>query len=336
MPIEWTYPSALWLLAAVPALALLLVWRAFRRADQVRDMGRSAGRMVAGRRRVRLQSAAALAAMLLLAVAAAGPRIGEGPSVVAHEGLDLVIVLDVSRSMLAQDVAPSRLQRSIHELRSLIAALQGDRAGLILFAGTAEVVAPLTHDVGHILAHLERASTEAVDLQGTNIPAALTAAHLSVASAAGPAEGRMRSRVVLLLSDGENHEPGLEQALRRLEDEEIVLMTVGVGTAEGAPVPSAPGAATYHTDASGQVVRSALVDRTLREIGGDRYLHLAAGQTLAPVRAALDELERAASDATVFARYRHLYQVPLFLAVCLILLDGRLRSRRRKRQEVPA
>ena len=146
----WLHPAYLWALAAVPLAVLLFVWAAWQRRRAARLFGDPGllSRLLSGisTRRRRWKAAVTVLSVVLLALALAGPRFGTKLREVKREGVDLVIALDVSQSMLARDVSPSRLLRAKNEIRKLLDQLQGDRVGLVLFSGDAFIQCPLTTD----------------------------------------------------------------------------------------------------------------------------------------------------------------------------------------------
>lgn len=200
-------------------------------------------------------------AWLLLAVAAAGPRLplaqptGERPAG-AYHAIDIMVALDVSPSMSATDISPQRLERAKLELDDLLRRLRGERVGLIVFSGSAGLLAPLTDDHAALRHYLKLAEPSLFERAGSNIAAALELARSNL-----PA-GRSRARAVLLVSDGESSAPAVAAATR-LNHAGIALYVLGVGTAEGARIPLADGG---YVEQDGAPVLSRIDDGALRHL----------------------------------------------------------------------
>ena len=172
-----------------------------------------------------------LLAIFFMVVALMRPRWGARDTGETELGIDVAIVVDISRSMLARDITPSRLERVVAELAALLPMLEGNRFSLVLFAGAGFIQCPLTADIGAIRSFLEAASPAMISLQGTNIADALENALRSLQSKF------KRNRIVLLVSDGEAHEGDAVAAAARLyRDNGVRVFTVGVGTGQGAGV----------------------------------------------------------------------------------------------------
>lgn len=230
-----------------------------------RDGGAALQQQVNGetfRRYLRL--ALALAALFFMVLALMRPRWGARAGGETELGIDIAILLDISRSMAVSDVMPSRLERTVSELEVLLQELEGNRFALVLFAGAAYIQCPLTTDIGAIREFLENASPALIGLQGTNIEDGFEKVVRVLTSQF------KRNRVVLLVSDGENHEGDARARARSLyRDHSIRIFTVGVGTAEGARVSAEAG--------SEQIIISKLDETTLKDIaaeGGGEYYRI--------------------------------------------------------------
>jgi Ca-activated chloride channel family protein len=208
-------------------------------------------------------------AVIFLIIALMRPRWGAREVHETELGIDICITLDISRSMLARDIMPSRLGRVQTELSSLLRLLEGNRFSLVLFAGAAFIQCPLTSDQATIYEFVASASPAMISLQGTNIEDAL-------AKAARSLESRFkRNRVILLISDGESHEGDALKLARELNrDKGIYIFTLGVGTTEGGDIRDEEGA---KLDRSGRTVITRLDEafmRQLADIGGGQYYGL--------------------------------------------------------------
>jgi Ca-activated chloride channel family protein len=269
------------------------------------------------------------AGLALLALAAARPQAVLRTEQVPVRGVDLVVVLDASRSMLARDAAPDRLTRARRDVASLLDRVPGLRVALVVFAGTAHLRAPLTSDVHAAKLILAAVEPQDLPVQGTDLAKALDVAGRALA----PADG---ARAALLVGDGEDHGGGAAEAAERLSLAGIPLFTAAVGTASGAPVPAAEGGAVR--DRAGRVVLSRLDEERLAELaarGGGKHVRLDGGGGVAELAAALSRLERRAPrTARVRAwdeRFDRFALPALLLLAAAAALPERSPTRRRAR-----
>lgn len=279
-------------------------------------------------RRGRRTAAVAMAAGLV-GIALARPQIPGGEANVTREGLDLVVALDVSQSMLARDVAPSRLERARADLARLAEALPGDRLGLVLFAADAFVQCPLTTDHAAFRLFLDAASPDMLPTQGTDFEAAMTAA----ADAFGPPvppvpDVPQPARVVLVVSDGENHDGSLSRARDIAREAGALVVTVGVGEAEGATIPVVQGGQSVDKvdPVTGEVVRTRLDADVLRTLADDgAYVHVGRfGSGMEEVPTRLSGLTRGILGTTTLGRGRDVFPWPLALALLLLVAESLL------------
>lgn len=259
-------PAWFWLLALVPLVAVLLVWSHRRSRELV-------SKLVAARLRDQLAGSVSplrrflrfglmLLALAFAVVALAQPRWGFREMETRQKGRDVVIAIDTSRSMLATDVSPTRLARAKLFTQDLVRLMQGDRIGLVAFAGSAFLQAPLTLDYAAVTNALDELDTDVIPLGGTNIAAAITSAR----EAFGKAEGHIRALVIL--TDGEELDADGIAAAKKAQEEGIRIFTVGIGSAEGSliPVRLDDGRPDFVRDEEGKPVTSRLDDSRLREI----------------------------------------------------------------------
>ena len=179
----------------------------------------------------RWKSALVVMALGLSVVALARPQFGTRVETVRREGMDIVVALDLSNSMLAEDIAPNRLERSKLEIQRLISRLEGDRVGLVAVAGPAFVQSPLTADYGAARLFLNAMDTDLMPVQGTDVGEALRAALDSFG------DESLEHRVIVLVTDGEDHEGAIDEMVARAVDAGVRIYTVGVGSSEGVPIP---------------------------------------------------------------------------------------------------
>jgi len=337
--VSFASATALIALLAIPLLALLLAYAARRRREAIMAFaGQTPTEGAAAMARVRRWRAAmTIGGAALVIVALAGPRYGVTTQELRQDGVDLMIALDVSRSMLAEDVAPSRLDRARRELNGVLDNLAGSRVGVVLFAGEAFLQCPLTSDLSTVRRFLAMAEPDLVPTQGTDIGEAIRlAAHaFSVAGRGGQSEEEPRARVVLVVSDGEDHLQRIRTPLVEAENDGIVLFAAGIGSPDGAPISlrhlGRP--EEYHTDRQGQTVMTRLEEESLQRVGrsGAYFPITPTGGSLDPLPDALARLDRGtlrSERTTVFAER---YQWPLGLALLLLVTERLIVPSRRKR-----
>jgi Ca-activated chloride channel family protein len=217
-----------------------------------------------------------LAAALLIVLALARPQWGSRWEEVKRRGLDLLVALDTSRSMLAQDLKPTRLQQAKWGVRDLVQQLRGDRIGLVNFAGASYLQCPLTIDYAAFLMTLDDALVGSVPRGGTAIAQALETA---LAAFRKQSEGE---RVLLLISDGEDHEGRPLALLDELRKERVRIYAVGMGTTEGELLPAPAGQAGFQKDDQGRVIKSSLNEDSLSKLAletGGAYVRAVPGDT---------------------------------------------------------
>ncbi|MCG7952052.1 MAG: VWA domain-containing protein [Candidatus Thiodiazotropha endolucinida] len=208
---------------------------------------------------------------ILLVLALAGPRWDYTDIEAFSPASDLVILMDISRSMNVADVPPSRLARARQEVQDLIALNREVRIGMIAFATVPHVVAPITEDTQSILNALPAVSSDLANLQGSRLIAALERTQQLLGS-----EGTKSSSSILLISDGDFDEPGLLERIEDLAEQGIVLHTMGIGTTGGGPVPARVGQSELMRERSGKIIESRLNEPLLQQLaqaGGGYYQH---------------------------------------------------------------
>ena len=325
-PARLAAPDALWLLAAVAALAVLGVVRLRqRRALLARLAGPQARRLapLAGAARPAARLGLSASGLLLLALALARPQCGTRAELSRRYGVDLVVALDVSRSMLARDVKPDRLSRATLEVGALLDSLAGDRVGVVVFAGEAFVQCPLTTDYAAARLFLRAVSPQSVPQQGSDLGNALLAAgEVLEASSAGAG----RAKVVLLVTDGEDLEGAAAEAAASLAEAGVRIHALAVGSPAGEPIPvvDAAGRITgYKKDRKGDPVVTRLDLATLRSVvekgGGELWEPGVGERGLAGFRRALDTLEKGELESRLTVQYEDRYALAAFPGLLLLL-----------------
>ena len=333
----WLNPDYLWTLAAAPVVVALFLWAAWQRRKALRRFGDTAlvrrlAAAVSARRR-RWKASFVVLGLLLMGLTLAGPQCGTKLREVEPEGVDLVIALDVSLSMLAEDVAPSRLARAKNEIKKLLDELRGDRVGLVIFAGDAFIQCPLTTDYGAVRLFLDVADPALLPTPGTDFSAALRTA-IQAFEAPVEDETEPRSRALVIVSDGENHVADTSTILEEAREQDIVIFAAGVGEEQGVPIPLyRSGRRTgYKKDNEGNVVQTRLEEGALKQLARDgAYFRIArTSSSLPELIPALERLDRATFGADQFEEYEIKYQWPLAFALLLLFAERLVSDRRRR------
>ena len=324
-----TWGEQVWLMGlwGAPALALL-VWTALRRrAKALELLGPLIGAEVgeASRTKARRRLLLLSVSVILTMVALAQPRWGYRWEELKQEGTSVVIVLDTSLSMDAEDVSPSRMARAHREISDLAGMLQGDRVGLVLFAGGAYMQMPLTTDYSALETMVRRSSTASLRAQGSDLGAAIRMATRVVG------QGDEADRAMIIISDGEDQSGEAEAAAREAKEAGVHIFAVGIGTADGAPIPLASGG--FKKDAAGNMVLSRIEEGPLQrvaEIGSGAYVRSVAGSadmTALYQGEVLGKLKRAEQLSRREKIWLERFQWPLGLAWFLGLLAFVVRGR---------
>ena len=330
---RFAQPELLYLLAFVPLLILFYVVRfrsrraALRQLGEPELVGRLSRSTVEGRQSVK--AVLVIASLVFFALALARPQFGTRSETVSQTGFSVMVALDVSNSMLAEDVRPNRLIRAKYGVRSLVRKLRNDRIGLVVFAGSAFLQCPLTSDYSIVELFLDGVDTQTVGTQGTAIAEALEIAGRSFQ------QDQKGYKAVVLITDGEDHQQDLVAAASELAAQDVRVYVVGIGTPLGVPIPvmSEDGAVAGHMrDRSGEVVMSRLNESTLRQIaemtGGAYHRALPGGEEMDLVYETIASLEKAEFESREFTQYVERYQYILLFGLLLLVADTVIRDRR--------
>lgn len=268
-------------------------------------------------------------ALILLIVAAARPQYGQKEKTVKRQGIEVMVALDISNSMLAEDVAPNRLDRAKQMLSKMIDNMVDDKVGLVVFAGDAFTQLPITCDYVSAKMFLNTISPTLIPTQGTAIGAALQTAITSFGAQESEA-----GRAIILITDGENHEDDAIAAAKKANELGMQVFVIGIGKPEGAPIPK-PGTNDYFKDRAGQVVVSRLNEEMCQQIavaGNGAYVRC--DNTNTAMRALQQELDRIATtelESTVYADYNEQYQSFVLIALLLLAIEFFILSRKNHR-----
>lgn len=319
-------PDYFYLLLLVPLLVGVFVWSALYRRRRIERFGDPetvrALMPDASPARYRTKFVIWLAAFSLVVFALARPQFGSKLKEVKVEGIELMLAVDVSNSMLAQDFEPNRLERTKHAIDRLLEGVEQDRVGLVVFAGDAYVQLPITSDYMTARNFTRQISPNMVSRQGTAIGAAID---LAASSFSGDSEG---SRVIILITDGENHEDDAIAAAKRAAGKGIKIYTIGIGTPEGAPIQIGD---EFIRDENGEMVVSKLDEAVLRQVAlltdGAYIRSTNQSMGLAEIISKINETERKEFTAQ-FDEYNEQFQYLLGAALLLLLLEGLIMTRK--------
>jgi Ca-activated chloride channel homolog len=318
-------------LALVPLLILLYVLLVRWKIRTVRKIGdeKLIRQLIAdySPRRFLVKFLLVLSAFTLTGLGVANLRYPKQVEQIQRQGVDVILVLDVSKSMLARDIQPNRLERAKQLINKLIDKLRNDRVGLVLFAGRAYLQMPLTTDHASAKIYLNSASPESVPAQGTVIGEALTISN----NAFGQKEKKYKT--VVLVTDGEDHDEKAMESAGILAENGVLLHTIGVGSAEGSTIID-PITQDQKKDAQGNVVISRLNEPMLQELArkaNGTYQHLEnTDQAVSNILGQINNMEQKSISDQSFINYRSFFQWFLGLALAMLLLDFFVSERKRK------
>lgn len=330
--LRFEHTQLLWLLAFIPLLILLYLW--------VRMWKRKALKALGDQKTVRLMIPEVsfsrpglkfvlyLLALTSLILAAANPQIGTKVEEGKRNGSDLMILLDVSNSMLAGDLAPSRLESAKRAISQMIDNLRADRIGIIIFAGEAYVQLPITTDYSAAKLFLGNISTDIVPTQGTAIGAAIEMGMKSFNLVNGT------SKAMILMTDGENHEDDAVRAAKNAASKGVSIHVIGLGSPQGAPMPIYQNGNPigFRKDEKGETVVSKLNEEMCKEVaqaGNGAYVRASSANSgLGIVMDQIAKMEKKTYDSKVFKSYEDRFQIFLALALVLLLVEFFISNRK--------
>ncbi len=322
----------LWLLLLIPAFVAGYIAVLRRKQRQLREFGDP--ELMAelmpnvSRTRPTIKFTLLMLALALLIIAAARPQYGQKEKTVKRQGIEVMFALDISNSMLAEDVAPNRLDRAKQMLSKLIDQMVDDRVGLIVFAGEAYTQLPITCDYVSAKMFLNTITPDLIRVQGTAIGDAIMTSIASFGSEESDA-----SRAIILITDGENHEDDAIAAAKAANEKGIKIFVVGIGKPDGSPIPI-PGTNNFRKDRTGNVVVSKLNEQMCRDIAAaGQGMYVRCDNTNTATRALQKELDTLATseiETKVYADYNEQYQGFVLLALLILLIDFFIFNRKNK------
>lgn len=321
-------PIYLWMLLIIPILVLMrfIVWR--KRKRNLRKFGDPSllKEMMpdVSKYRPTIKFCLLLSAITILIFMIARPQVGSKISHEKREGIEVLIALDISNSMLAQDVIPSRLEKSKLLIEDLVDHFTNDKVGLVVFAGDAFVQLPITNDYVSAKMFLQNINPSLITTQGTDLARAISLSQSCFT------QREHIGRAIIVITDGEDHEGGALEAAREAYKKGINVFILGVGTSKGAPIPDGNGG--YLKDNSGQTVLSALNEQMCQQVakaGNGVYIHVDnTSDAQEKLDKELSKLQSGISDTVVYSEYNEQFQIfgiilLLLLIVETILLESR-------------
>ena len=321
-------PIYLWMLLIIPILVLMrfIAWR--KRKRNLRKFGDPSllKEMMpdVSKYRPTIKFCLLLSAITILIFMIARPQVGSKISHEKREGIEVLIALDISNSMLAQDVIPSRLEKSKLLIEDLVDHFTNDKVGLVVFAGDAFVQLPITNDYVSAKMFLQNINPSLITTQGTDLARAISLSQSCFT------QREHIGRAIIVITDGEDHEGGALEAAREAYKKGINVFILGVGTSKGAPIPDGNGG--YLKDNSGQTVLSALNEHMCQQVakaGNGVYIHVDnTSDAQEKLNKELSKLQSGISDTVVYSEYNEQFQIfgiilLLLLIVETVLLESR-------------
>lgn len=314
-------PIFLLLLWIIPILILIrfLGWR--RRKAKLRKLGdpELLKQLMPGISKYRptVKFCLLLVALALLIVMVARPQMGSKISHDKRQGIETIICLDISNSMLAQDVVPSRLDKSKMLIENLVDKFNNDKIGLIVFAGDAFVQLPITSDYVSAKMFLQNITPSLIQTQGTNIGEAIDLATKSFTQQSNV------GRAIIVITDGENHEEGATEAAQAAKKKGINVFILGIGTTKGAPIPMGDG--SYLKDNTGNTVMTALNEnmcKELAQVGSGQYIHVDnTSDAEESLNNYLTKLQKGETDTVIYSEYDEQFQAVGILVILLLIIE---------------
>ncbi|MGP1515344.1 MAG: VWA domain-containing protein [Bacteroidales bacterium] len=323
---RFEFPDILWSLCLIPLLTVYFIWSQQNKRKKLKNAIEShlhyniIPQLSFGKQR--LKFIMLMIAFVFIILAAANPQKATTIGNKEHKSADIMICLDVSNSMLAQDLSPNRIERAKLAINQLIDQLNGDRLGIVVFAGSSFNFLPLTSDYSTAKMFTDIIDTKMVDNQGTDIYSALQTA----VKGFGKNKSKHRSRTIILISDGEDLEKVSEDLAVDIAKEDIIINCIGIGSIQGTKIPiQENGVETFKKDREGNIVVTKLDETMLKSIAtktGGKYIR-ATNSTLGlnSILQSINSLEKDSSNGINFKDFQTLFYIPAIIALLLLLID---------------
>lgn len=329
---RFAHPGLLYLLIVIPLLIVFFVMMARKKKKAIAEFGNpellEPLMPLLSFRRGAWKFVMLMLALVFVIIGVAGPQFGSKLQQVKKKGIELMIALDVSNSMMAQDIKPSRLEKAKMAIARMVEKLSNDKVGLIVFAGDAYVQLPITTDYSSAKLFLSNISTDVVPIQGTAIGSAIDLAAKSFTPETET------SKAIIVITDGENHQDDAVAAAKRAREKGITVHTIGMGLEQGAPIPEKGYPGQFMKDGSGNIVVSKLDEKTLKEIAkSGEGLYVRASNTEVGLTQLLDEvnrMEKTLLEERIYTDYAEKYQYFLLVGLFFIFVEFMILGRKNK------
>lgn len=317
-------PTYLYLLLLLPLLLAFYLYSNYKRRKAIRLFGDPNLVMQlmpdVSKYRPDIKFGILLFVIGLFAILLARPQFGAKMETVKRKGAEIMIALDISNSMLAEDVSPSRLQKAKRLITRLVDKLENDKVGMIIFAGDAFIQLPITNDYISAKMFLESISPELISKQGTAIAAAIDLATRSFTSQ------EEVGRSLIIITDGENHEDNVQTAIQRAVEKGIQINVLGVGLPDGAPIPiEYDGKKDYRKDREGNVIITKLNEQMCREIASfGNGIYVRVDNTNNAQKVIIQEINKLAKTDTetqIYTEFDEQFQIIAWIILCLLLIE---------------
>ena len=329
-------PEYFWLFGCIPLFIAFFLWAyQQRRAALSRFAARELLKKLthnAGLSRQIFKWILFLLFFFFVVIAFVRPQFGVKMEMMERKGIDVMIALDISQSMLAEDIAPNRIDRAKHEIAKFIDHLKGDRVGIIIFAGESYVQCPLTLDYGAAKMFLDVVNTDWIQVQGTALADAISQSVRAFKT------DSKKHKVVILISDGEDHEGAAIDAAKKAKKEGVKIYTIGIGSQSGVPIPISKGTGNvvYKKDNKNNLVMTRLNSLILEKIALEsdgKYFHAGISLDFSIIYSEIAKMEKKDLGMNRLAVYEERYQIFLAVALVFLLLEFFIPERHRRKKE---
>ena len=319
---KFANPESLYLLILLPVLLAIYIYSNYRRSKNLKLYGDPAllAHLMpdASRYRMNLKFWLSFVALALAIVVLARPQFGSKKETVTRQGIETMIALDISNSMMAEDITPNRLEKAKNIISKLISKFQNDKMGLIVFAGDAFVQLPITNDFISAKMFLESITPSLITRQGTDIGAAISLAMKSFTP------NEEVGKAIIVITDCENHEGGAEEAAKLASEKGINIYILGVGTPDGAPIPTG-NANEFRKDKDGNIVVTRLneaMSQNIAKAGGGAYIRVDnTNNAQKLLQNEIDKLAKADVTTEIYTEYNEQFMFVAWILLVVLVID---------------
>ncbi|MBR5893380.1 MAG: VWA domain-containing protein [Bacteroidaceae bacterium] len=319
---KFANPESLYLLILLPVLLAIYIYSNYRRSKNLKLYGDPAllAHLMpdASRYRMNLKFWLSFVALALAIVVLARPQFGSKKETVTRQGIETMIALDISNSMMAEDITPNRLEKAKNIISKLISKFHNDKMGLIVFAGDAFVQLPITNDFISAKMFLESITPSLITRQGTDIGAAISLAMKSFTP------NEEVGKAIIVITDGENHEGGAEEAAKLASEKGINIYILGVGTPDGAPIPTG-NANEFRKDKDGNIVVTRLneaMSQNIAKAGGGAYIRVDnTNNAQKLLQNEIDKLAKADVTTEIYTEYNEQFMFVAWILLVVLVID---------------